>query len=187
MQLLLEYCDKGTLRGALEQGVFMGDLGLNYPAILDCAIDIARAMLHLHCNNVLHMDLKARNVLLASSGTEEKGVSCKVSDFGEERRVERSGVAGGDPCLQDKGGSSAHFLHHNAHPELILVIRVCIFNLCNIRIRDNRMGQQGAASQGGEPERFVCAKPKLPIGGGRRSSKLLQGDASLSLVCMLGG
>ncbi len=61
----------------------MGDTGLNYPAILDCAIDIARAMLHLHCNNVLHMDLKARNVMLASSGTEGRGVSCKIIDFGE--------------------------------------------------------------------------------------------------------
>eukprot|EP00983_Pelagomonas_calceolata_P017737 557165-Pelagomonas_calceolata.AAC.1 len=55
----------------------MGPSGLNYPAILDCAIDIARAMLHLHCNNVLHMDLKARNILLASSGTEGRGVRCK--------------------------------------------------------------------------------------------------------------
>ncbi len=84
VQLVLEYCDKGCLRDALDQGVFMGPAGLNYPAILDSAIDIARAMLHLHCNNVLHMDLKARNVLLASSGTEERGVSCKVSDFGEQ-------------------------------------------------------------------------------------------------------
>ena len=28
--------------------------GLNYAAILDVAIDVAKAMLHLHCNNVLH-------------------------------------------------------------------------------------------------------------------------------------
>ncbi len=83
VQLVLEHCDKGTLRDALDQGVFMDPSGLNYAANLDSAIDIARAMLHLHCNNVLHMDLKARNVLLASSGTEERGVSCKVSDFGK--------------------------------------------------------------------------------------------------------
>ncbi|KAF5831357.1 kinase-like domain-containing protein [Dunaliella salina] len=69
VQLVLEYCDKGCLRDALDQGVFLGPDGLNYPAILDSAEDIARAMLHLHCNNVLHMDLKARNVMLASSGT----------------------------------------------------------------------------------------------------------------------
>ncbi|KAF5831352.1 kinase-like domain-containing protein [Dunaliella salina] len=82
VQLVLEYCDKGCLRDALDQGVFMGPTGLNYPAILDSAEDIARAMLHLHCNNVLHMDLKARNVMLASSGTEGRGVCCKIADFG---------------------------------------------------------------------------------------------------------
>jgi len=88
VQLVLEFCDKGCLREALDQGVFMGPNGLNYPAILDCAIDVARAMLHLHCNNVLHMDLKARNVMLASSGTEGRGVSCKIADFGLAVRME---------------------------------------------------------------------------------------------------
>ncbi len=82
---MLEYCDRGTLRDALDQGAFMSPAGLNYLAILDSAVDIARAMLHLHCNNVLHMDLKARNVLLASSGTEDRGVCCKVADFGESK------------------------------------------------------------------------------------------------------
>ncbi|KAF5828817.1 kinase-like domain-containing protein [Dunaliella salina] len=89
VQLVLEFCDKGCLREALDQGVFMGPNGLNYSAILDCAIDVARAMLHLHCNNVLHMDLKARNVMLASSGTEGRGVSCKIADFGLAVRMEQ--------------------------------------------------------------------------------------------------
>eukprot|EP00200_Dunaliella_tertiolecta_P016210 CAMPEP_0202421856 /NCGR_PEP_ID=MMETSP1128-20130828/50555_1 /ASSEMBLY_ACC=CAM_ASM_000463 /TAXON_ID=3047 /ORGANISM="Dunaliella tertiolecta, Strain CCMP1320" /LENGTH=1194 /DNA_ID=CAMNT_0049029899 /DNA_START=159 /DNA_END=3743 /DNA_ORIENTATION=+ len=87
VQLVLEYCDKGCLRDALDQGVFLDPNGLNYPAILDSAEDIARAMLHLHCNNVLHMDLKARNVMLASSGTEGRGVSCKIADFGLAVRI----------------------------------------------------------------------------------------------------
>lgn len=32
--------------------------GVNYPAVLDTAADIAKAMLHLHAMNVLHSDLK---------------------------------------------------------------------------------------------------------------------------------
>ena len=84
VQLILEYCNRGCLRDALDSNAYLSASGgLNYAAILDTTIDIARAMLHLHCNNVLHMDLKARNVMLTSSGTEGKGVTCKVADFGK--------------------------------------------------------------------------------------------------------
>ena len=34
------------------------DDGLNYVAILETAIDVARGMLHLHSHNVIHADLK---------------------------------------------------------------------------------------------------------------------------------
>eukprot|EP00200_Dunaliella_tertiolecta_P012532 CAMPEP_0202391034 /NCGR_PEP_ID=MMETSP1127-20130417/91622_1 /ASSEMBLY_ACC=CAM_ASM_000462 /TAXON_ID=3047 /ORGANISM="Dunaliella tertiolecta, Strain CCMP1320" /LENGTH=541 /DNA_ID=CAMNT_0048993441 /DNA_START=1120 /DNA_END=2745 /DNA_ORIENTATION=+ len=88
VQLVLEYCDRSSLRDALDAGMFMTPTGLNYAAQLDCAMDVAKAMLHLHCNNVLHLDLKTRNVLLASSGTEGKGVICKVSDFGLSVRMD---------------------------------------------------------------------------------------------------
>jgi serine/threonine protein kinase len=57
--LVLEYCDRGTLRDALDAGCFFSPTaGLNYPAILDTALDVARAMAHLHGLNVLHGDLK---------------------------------------------------------------------------------------------------------------------------------
>lgn len=52
--------------------------GMNYAAVLDSAIDLARAMHHLHCNGVIHMDLKTGNVLLHSSRSEGRGVTCKV-------------------------------------------------------------------------------------------------------------
>ncbi len=59
---MLEYCDKGCLRDALDEGAFMADQGLNYPAVLEVAADVAKAMLHLHSLNVLHGDLKVRGV-----------------------------------------------------------------------------------------------------------------------------
>jgi hypothetical protein len=34
--------------------------GVNYPAVLDTAVDVARAMVHLHRQSVLHSDLKVR-------------------------------------------------------------------------------------------------------------------------------
>ncbi|KAF5833115.1 hypothetical protein DUNSADRAFT_10665 [Dunaliella salina] len=82
VHLVLEYCDRSSLRDALDAGAFLAPNGLNYAAQLDCAMDMAKAMLHLHCNNVLHLDLKTRNILLSSSCAEGKGVICKVSDFG---------------------------------------------------------------------------------------------------------
>ncbi|KAF5837077.1 kinase-like domain-containing protein [Dunaliella salina] len=42
----------------------------------------------VHSYEVLHLDLKTRNVLLSSSGTEGKGVICKVSDFGLSVRMD---------------------------------------------------------------------------------------------------
>jgi serine/threonine protein kinase len=38
-----------------------GGAGINFAAVLDTAIDVARAMAHLHKQNVLHLDLKVRN------------------------------------------------------------------------------------------------------------------------------
>ncbi|KAF5833120.1 kinase-like domain-containing protein [Dunaliella salina] len=88
VHLILEYCDRSSLRDALDSGAFLAPNGINYAAQLDCAMDVAKAMLHLHCNNILHLDLKTRNILLSSSGVEGKGVTCKVSDFGLSVRMD---------------------------------------------------------------------------------------------------
>ena len=108
VRLVLEYCDRGSLRDALDRGAFRAAGGgsmhlssstvgsgggsqhagggsshgasssgmdgaggssslsgvlptpgsVNYRAVLDTAIDIATAMVHLHGRNVLHADLK---------------------------------------------------------------------------------------------------------------------------------
>lgn len=89
MRLLCEYCDRGSLREALDLGAFkLPDGGLNYPAVLDTAVEIATAVLHLHQRNVLHSDLKARNIMLKSSGSEGRGVTSKVADFGLAVRMD---------------------------------------------------------------------------------------------------
>ena len=38
-----------------------GSSGVNYAAVLDTAADVARALLHLHKQHVLHSDLKVRS------------------------------------------------------------------------------------------------------------------------------
>ncbi|GIL79156.1 hypothetical protein Vretimale_16700 [Volvox reticuliferus] len=88
VRLVLEYCDKGSLKDALDQHAFMQGGGLNLPAMLETAADVAKAMVHMHASNVLHSDLKARNIMLKSSGTEGRGVIAKVADFGLSTRME---------------------------------------------------------------------------------------------------
>ncbi|KIY95632.1 hypothetical protein MNEG_12331, partial [Monoraphidium neglectum] len=74
--------DRRRLRGSLIGDPAVApeasaDGTLNYAAVLDTAADIARAMLHLHKQQVLHSDLKARNVLLKTDGTSDRGVIAK--------------------------------------------------------------------------------------------------------------
>ncbi|KAJ9517261.1 hypothetical protein QJQ45_009127 [Haematococcus lacustris] len=84
VKLVLELCDSGSLRDALEQGAFiLPDATLNYAAVLDTAADLAKACIHMHRHGVLHSDIKARNVLLrGSGGSVGRGVTAKIADFG---------------------------------------------------------------------------------------------------------
>lgn len=50
--------------------------------LAETALDVARAMTHLHKHNIVHSDLKARNVLLRSDMQDPRGFTAKVADFG---------------------------------------------------------------------------------------------------------
>ncbi|GAX80143.1 hypothetical protein CEUSTIGMA_g7581.t1 [Chlamydomonas eustigma] len=87
VQIVQELCDRGSLRKALDRGVFHrvesdGQRKVLYANVLLAALDIARGMRHLHSCNILHSDLKALNVLLQSNTESTKGFTAKVADFG---------------------------------------------------------------------------------------------------------
>ncbi|PNW69598.1 hypothetical protein CHLRE_42g760447v5 [Chlamydomonas reinhardtii] len=95
--LILELCDMGSLRDHLARGGFRctHDHGsVDHGAVLDLAMDVARAMSYLHSKNIVHSDLKSRNVLLKSlSGPPGSHGRCcplvaKVSDFGLAFKME---------------------------------------------------------------------------------------------------
>ena len=48
------------------QGCFLSSSTLNFHAILDTSLDIAKAMVHLHAMNVLHSDLKVCHLQLTA-------------------------------------------------------------------------------------------------------------------------
>ncbi|GAX83025.1 hypothetical protein CEUSTIGMA_g10452.t1 [Chlamydomonas eustigma] len=92
VQLVLEYCNFGCLQRALRKGVFLdSSTGQpNYTAVLEMACDVAKGMLHLHAQNVIHSDLKAGNVMLQSSASNTCGAVAKIADFGMSVQMDDS-------------------------------------------------------------------------------------------------
>lgn len=82
IRIILELCDLGSLRSFLDSKAFepLGE-NPNTLAIVDTAIDVARAMWHLHSNQIIHGDLKSLNILLKRSASDPRGFVAKVSDF----------------------------------------------------------------------------------------------------------
>lgn len=105
--LLLEYCDRGTLRRAVRAGRLRRSGGeeedpqggpADIPKILTYAMDIASGLAFLHGQSIVHGDLHSDNVLLQSIRRASRGsssdqqparvvrsVACKVSDMGNAR------------------------------------------------------------------------------------------------------
>ncbi|KAF6262437.1 kinase-like domain-containing protein [Scenedesmus sp. NREL 46B-D3] len=92
LQLVMEYCDEGSLRQALNRGRLADpSSGDSAPALhlaLALAHDVACAMLHLHSEHLIHADLKASNVLLArgttpmlTAASSTGGSPCNATDF----------------------------------------------------------------------------------------------------------
>ncbi|GIL48174.1 hypothetical protein Vafri_4863 [Volvox africanus] len=107
LYIVQEYCNGGTLRGALDEGM-AGCIragGLAGMLARHLALDIALGMQHIHSRRIVHGDLKPENVLLVSNNQafamagssspaatgmnpvpEAKipqwGITAKVADFG---------------------------------------------------------------------------------------------------------
>ncbi len=92
VRLVQEFCDLGSLRDVLNSRKGLRQQGeasaIDLLAVLDTALDVARAMAHLHTENIVHSDLKARNVLLKSAATDTRGFLAKVADFGLSLKID---------------------------------------------------------------------------------------------------
>lgn len=124
VNLVLEYCDWGCLRDALDAGAFFSGGSLNYAAILDTAADVAKAMLHLHCNQVWTSGINSAN----APGREPQSLSaCTMRgacvavgrDYGaSSRRCQPIGFAQADSLPGHEGSTSRCSWHaaHSGHP-----------------------------------------------------------------------
>ncbi len=77
--IVMELCENGSLRQAVESGLFKTDNRPNLPMIYRVLRDVAQGMAHLHSFDVVHGDLSMNNVLL------DADFSAKICDFGMSR------------------------------------------------------------------------------------------------------
>lgn len=91
--LISEFCNRGPLLTAIENGMFLikpndqrGQPNLIF--ILQTLQEISSAMEYLHSHDIVHGDLTGGNVLLTSSDKDGRGFTAKVVDFGLSRICE---------------------------------------------------------------------------------------------------
>ena len=85
--MVMELCDKGTLKGWREQSWQFADKAdsQGYRLILRCLLDVARGMVYLHAMGMVHGDLKCDNLLLQSTKSDVRGFTVKIADLGHSR------------------------------------------------------------------------------------------------------
>ena len=87
--IVMEYCNKGSLRDAIKKGEFFEDTDRQRPRILHllfAALEVADALEHLHSYGIIHGDLKSQNVMLSSSQILAKNFICKVVSLSRSAR-----------------------------------------------------------------------------------------------------
>ncbi|KAG2449554.1 hypothetical protein HYH02_005088 [Chlamydomonas schloesseri] len=110
-QIIMEYCDRGSLQRAIDKNIFRASARWNsrvaLRAMLRTAREIAQGMCHLHASQIVHGDLKPANVLLKSSRSDRRGFIAKVADFGLSKIVQVA-ERGSLECDTDATGTIAY-------------------------------------------------------------------------------
>ncbi|OQR98066.1 protein kinase [Achlya hypogyna] len=79
MKCVVEYMEKGDLQTYLEATAEDKDALFPWADKIRCARDMTRGLVYLHNQNVIHRDLKSRNVMLTAT------LDAKLGDFGIAR------------------------------------------------------------------------------------------------------
>ena len=80
--IVMEYCDKGDLSRLLQSNE-----QLNWETRMKIILQIAHGINKLHQRNIIHRDIKSKNILMKSigktnEGKEEEDFEIKIADLG---------------------------------------------------------------------------------------------------------
>jgi len=120
-QLVLDYCEGGTLRDILEQ-----ESQLTLAEILTLVTEILAALEHAHSHGIVHCDIKPENILLSLT---PDSWQVKVSDFGiarlsQELKGDRSGATGSPAYMAPE-----RFYHQYAASSDIYAVGVVLYEM----------------------------------------------------------
>ncbi|NJL45695.1 MAG: serine/threonine protein kinase [Leptolyngbyaceae cyanobacterium SM2_3_12] len=105
-QLVLDYCEGGTLRSILDS-----EMALSLEEVLGFLLDILAALDHAHQQGIVHCDIKPENILLQLT---PGGWTARISDFGIARLSQEDAESDLGP-----NGSPAYMAperFYNQHP-----------------------------------------------------------------------
>lgn len=86
--LVMEQCDRGCLWTAIRHQQLLhkklpdGRSKINMRLLYSILLEIANSLKYLHSVGMVHCDLKADNIIMASTSGNSHGFMCKLADFG---------------------------------------------------------------------------------------------------------
>ena len=85
--IAMELCDAGSLLRLCDRfwEVIRRDLNIGLRWVLRTLLEVVHGMEYLHCNGIIHGDLKCANIFCSSQRLDLRGFVCKVGDFGRSR------------------------------------------------------------------------------------------------------
>ncbi|MEL6381708.1 MAG: serine/threonine-protein kinase [Cyanobacteria bacterium J06626_18] len=120
-QLVLDYCEAGTLRSLLEQ-----EVQLTLAEILTLITEVLAALAHAHSRDIVHCDIKPENILLSLT---PDSWQAKVSDFGiarlsQELKGAYTGATGSPAYMAPE-----RFYHQYAEASDLYAVGIVLYEL----------------------------------------------------------
>ena len=98
---IFEYYANGTLESFIVHQRKQGSDGLNYRQMMQIIIQICNGLIHIHKNEIVHLDIKPANIFIHFNPKKPKVYLLKIGDFGISADL-LSECAGENKCLRPR-------------------------------------------------------------------------------------
>jgi len=163
LAIVTEFCPLGNLSDFLKK--HQGSLSPECKLRVKFALDCARGMAYLHGCNVIHRDLKPKNILVVSPEADSE-VCCKISDFGSVKVLTPGGSGSSAEMTQGVGSvkwMAPEVMQHHSYGRScdIFSFSIILYEaVCGIRpyIHEDRTFWQSQ-----EIAKFIVSGQRLPL------------------------